>query len=434
MNQFTLEAKHRTVLIGFMVLGLLCLVGTFFVDDAYHTRFWSNYLHNTVFFVGIAFISLFILTAFTTAYAGWHTLIKRIWEGYSLFLIPGLVLLAVLIVGLWGHFIHIYHWADPAAVEADEVLEHKSAFLNKTWYTLATLIIVGVWAFFARKIRQISLEEDRSGTADYTHHKRIKFYSAIFLPIAAFSSCAVIWQWVMSVDAHWYSTLYAWYTTASWFVSTMALTILTIIYLKSKGHLEHVTVEHLHDLGKYMFAFSIFWTYLWFSQYMLIWYGNVGEETIYFRHRLDNYPVLFFGNLILNFVAPFFILMRNDTKRKYGTLVFTSIIVFFGHWWDFFQMIKPGVRITAIEHAHHHAAEGGEHAAEHAAEIAPMMVDFAAGFTIPGFLELGTFLGFLAGFLYFGLKQMEKASLDTVNDPYYAESIHHHVELHGEEH
>ena len=432
MNQFTLEAKHKTVLIGFMVLGVLSMLGTFLVDDSLHTRFWSNYLHNTVFFVGIAFISLFILTAFTTAYAGWHTIVKRIWEAYSQFLVPGLILLVVLVAGLWGHFHHIYHWADADAVEADKVLQHKSSFLNKTWYTLATIIIVGVWAFFARKIRQISLDEDRSGTSDYTHHKRIKFYSAIFLPIAAFSSCAVIWQWVMSVDAHWYSTLYAWYTTASWFVSTMALTILTIVYLKSRGYMEHVTIEHLHDLGKYMFAFSIFWTYLWFSQYMLIWYGNVGEETIYFRHRMDNYPVLFYGNLFLNFIAPFFILMRNDTKRKYGTMVFTAIVVFFGHWWDFFQMIKPGVRITAIEHMHH--TEGGEHAGDHAAEIMPMVVDFASGFTIPGFLELGTFLGFLAGFLYFGLKQLEKASLISENDPYYEESMHHVVEMHGEEH
>lgn len=432
MNQFTLEAKHKTVLIGFMVLGLLCMVGTFLVDDAYHTRFWSNYLHNTVFFTGIAFVSLFILTAFTTAYAGWHTLVKRIWEAYSLFLIPGLILLVVLIAGLWGGFHHIYHWADAAAVAADEILQQKSAFLNKPWYTLATLIIVGTWIFFALKIRSLSLEEDKAGTADYAHHKRIKFYSAVFLPIAAFSSCAVVWQWVMSVDAHWYSTLYAWYCTASWFVSTMALTILMIIFLKSRGYLDHVTTEHLHDLGKYMFAFSVFWAYLWFSQYMLIWYANVGEETIYFKHRLDNYPVLFFGNLILNFVTPFFILMRNDTKRKYGTLAFTSIVVLFGHWWDFFQMIKPGVRITALEHAHH--AEGAGHGAEHAAEILPMAVDFAAGFTIPGFLELGTFLGFLAGFLYFGLKQIEKASLNTVNDPYYEESMHHHVELHGEEH
>lgn len=428
MNQFTFEAKHKTFLIGFMVLGLLCMVGTFLVDDELHTRFWSNYLHNTVFFTGIAFVSLFVMSAFTTAYAGWHTLVKRIWEAYSLFLIPGLILLLVIIAGIWGHFHHLYHWADPNAVEVDEVLQHKSSFLNPIWYTFGTLLIVGAWIFFALRIRKLSLEEDRSGTTDYKYHKRIKLYSAIFLPIAAFSSAAMVWQWVMSVDAHWYSTLFAWYSTASWFVSSMALTILTIIFLKSRGYLEQVTVEHLHDIGKYMFAFSVFWAYLWFSQYMLIWYANVGEETIYFRHRLDNYPVLFFGNLIMNFFAPFIILMRNDTKRKYGTLAFTSILLLFGHWWDFFQMIKPGVRITALEHLHH--AEG----AEHAADIAPMAVEYASGFTIPGLLEIGTFLGFLAGFIFFVFRQMEKAPLNTVNDPYYEESIHHHVELHGEEH
>ena len=232
----------------------------------------------------------------------------------------------------------------------------------------------------------------------------------------------------MSVDAHWYSTLFAWYTGASWFVAAMALTILMTIYLKGKGYLEYVNIEHLHDIGKYMFAFSIFWAYLWFSQYMLIWYANVGEETVYFFHRQQNYPVLFYGNLLLNFVAPFFILMRNDTKRKYGTLIFTSIIVFFGHWLDFFQMIKPGARMTAMEALAHHGGENGHEVAEHAEQLG-----FAMGFTIPGLLELGTMLGFLALFAYVVFNRLTKASLLPKNDPYLAESLHHHVEIHGEE-
>ncbi len=417
MNQFTFESKQKSVLIGFMILGLLCLGLNFaFFDDSLHTRFWSNFLHNSVFFTGIAFISLFVLAAFTTAYAGWHTVLKRVWEAYSLFLIPGLVLIAVLIVGLWGHFHHLYHWADAEAVAEDPIMSGKSGFLNKGWYTFGTLIIVGSWIFFATKIRSLSVQEDSEGTSDFKLHRKIRLWSAIFLPIAGFTSAAMIWQWVMSVDAHWYSTMFAWYATCSWFVAAMALTILTIIYMKSKGYFTNVTPEHLHDLGKYMFAFSIAWTYLWFSQYMLIWYGNNGEETIYFRTRLDHYPVLFYGNLIMNFLLPFLILMRNDTKRKYGTLVFVSILVFFGHWWDFFQMIKPGVLHTAQEAMGGHGAEGAHHA-----------TGFMMGFTIPGLLEIGIMLGFLAGFLYFAFSHMAKASLEPKNDPYLAESLHHHV-------
>ena len=161
------------------------------------------------------------------------------------------------------------------------------------------------------------------------------------------------------------------------------------------------------------FAFSIFWTYLWFSQYMLIWYGNVGEETIYFKERLDNYPVLFFGNVLINFVLPFLVLMRNDTKRKVGTMVFVSIVVFLGHWLDFFLMLKPGILHTAHELAG--AGHGGAHGG------------FTAGFSIPGFLEIGTMIGFLGFFLYYSFVSLSRAGLVPKNSPYLAESVHHHT-------
>jgi len=423
MNQFTFTAKQKTFLLAMMGVGLLSMVLTFFTDDALHTRFWSNFLHNATFFTGVAFTSLFVLTAFITAWSGWHVLVKRVWEAYALFLIPGLVLLTVLIIGLYGGFHHLYHWADAEVVAADPILKGKAAFLNKGWYSIGTFVVVGAWIFFALKLRQLSIAEETAADANFSVHKKIRVWSAAFLPIAGFSSAAIIWQWLMSIDSHWYSTMYAWYATASWFVSAMALTIITLVYLKSLGYFQMVNDNHIHDIGKFMFAFSIFWTYLWFSQYMLIWYANVGEETVYFQERLDNYPVLFFGNLILNFVSPFFILMRNDNKRKYGTLVFTAIIVLLGHWWDFFLMIKPGVYHTAQEVLAHSAAHADEaaHAAGHHAS------SFAAGFTIPGLLEIGTFLGFLGFFFYFVFSRMTKASLVSTGDPYYEESTHHRV-------
>ncbi len=422
MEHFKFEAKQKVVLGGLMGLGVLCLLITFLTDDALHTRFWSNFLHNSVFFTGVAFMALFILAAFTTSWAGWYTVMKRLWEAYSLFLIPGLALILVLIIGLWGHWHHLYHWADAEAVASDKILQHKSAFLNKGWYTFGTFIIVGVWILFAWKMRQLSLDEDKNGTPEYRHHHKMRIWAAAFLPLGGFTSAAMVWQWIMSVDAHWYSTLFAWYTGASWFVSAMALTIITLAFLKFIGYFENVTAEHLHDLGKFLFAFSIFWTYLWFSQYMLIWYANVGEETVYFYERQRDYPVLFYGNVILNFIVPFFVLMRNDTKRKYGTMVFVSIIVLLGHWIDFFQMIKPGVLHTAHEVLGHH---GG--AADHAAEAGHHASHFMMGFHFPGLLEFGTMIGFLAFFIYFVFTRLEKAALAPKNDPYYAESLQHHT-------
>ena len=519
------------------VVGLLLLIASYFVDggEAHHMRFWTNLLHNAAFFTGISFMACFAYAAFTTAYAGWFVQFKRVWESFGMFLLPALFIFGILIVGVWTHSTHLYHWNDAAAVEGDMVLYGKKAFLNPVWFTVATVLFLGLYYFMISSIRRISIDEDFNGTTDYSHHRRIKKWAAPFLAVIGFTSPFLIWQWIMSIDAHWYSTMFAWYASASLFVAMTALTIMLLIYLKSRGYFPTVNAEHFHDLGKYLFAISIFWTYVWFSQFMLIWYGNVGEETIYFRLRMDSYPVLFWANLALNFVAPFFILMRNDTKRKFGTLFFASAIVFFGHWVDFFSMIKPGAREAMIhmEHSEGHGAghgeeahldmhgddHGGDHAAaghddhggDHAAmeghdgphesladhaeggsevtnghgastdtyvaedhsgnsddhargpndaespvpdanqfeggnpvtdadgdvelvtddgvgaDIEHASLPYKAGFTLPGLLEIGIFLGFLGGYLFFVLSILTKAPLEPKRDPYYEESLHHHT-------
>lgn len=437
MNQFTFTSRQKTTTFIMMAIGVVRMILTWFQDDALHTRFWTNFLHNSVFFTGIAFMALFGLCAAILTYAGWFVVFKRLWEAYSLFLIVGLVLLVVIIGGVWAHYHHLYHWADLEAVKHDEILANKSAFLNPMWYTLGTLICVGAWYYFATKLRKLSADEDLHGTNDYEQYRKSKIFAAIFLPIGGFTSAALIWQWLMSLDAHWYSTMYAWYATASWFVSMLCLTVLMVIWLKGKGYMEFVSREHLHDLGKFVFAFSIFWTYLWFSQFMLIWYSNNGEETTYFNQRMLHYPVLFWGNLVLNFLLPFLILIRNDTKRKVGIMAFVAMIVFFGHWLDFFQMVKPGALHTATEalgHATGHgaAAAHGAEAAGHGATASGLTgsnapLPFKMGFTIPGLLEIGTLVGFLGLFFYFTLNQLAKVSLVAKNDPFLHESIHHHV-------
>jgi hypothetical protein len=545
-EHFVFSGRAKKTTLGLMLLGLVCLVLSYFVDggEGYHMRFWTNLLHNSVFFLGIAALAGFALAAFTTAYAGWFVQFKRVWESMTTFLLPGLFLMGVLIVGLWLHSHHLYHWNDEAAVAADPILEHKSGFLNKWWYTFGTIGFVGLWYFLLGKMRNLSIaEDDDDRDADYSYYRKYKKYAAIFLPIFGFTSAALIWQWIMSIDSHWYSTMFAWYATASLFVAMTALTIMLLIYLKSRGYYTGVNEEHFHDLGKYLFAISIFWTYLWFSQFMLIWYANVGEETIYFRERMQNYPVVFWANLAINFVLPFFILMRNDTKRKMGTLFFASAFVFFGHWLDFFSMITPGARITLIEMAEHEADHHDEdHAtlnlgeetthvdaddADHGTivsetereldaddkyaevseesdfnqdlaerqgrdgpspvpnttefrggdpetsgidgprEYASIMdeletdifepnlyvqeryvdgvgmlghleaagghveemhtLEFKAGYTLPGLLEIGIFLGFLGGFLFWLLNSLTQARLEPRNDPYLEESLHHHT-------
>lgn len=422
MNQFVFKNTIKTFLFAFMGLGILCMGITWFTDDEFHTRFWSNLLHNSVFFTGISLMATFFLAVCITAYAGWHAQFKRVWEAFGSFIYVGIGLMLFMGIAVYLGWNHLYHWADTEGIirDNDKVLIGKSGFLNKNWYLFGTLIIGGVWIFFYNRLRALSLEEDREGQGEnFARHRRMRWYAGVFLPIVGFTSAAMIWQWVMSIDAHWYSTMFAWYSAASWFVTMIALTILILLYLKAQGYYQSVTQEHIHDIGKFLFAFSIFWTYLWFSQYMLIWYANVGEETVYFRERMDKYPVLFYGNLIINFILPFFILLRNDTKRKFGSVGFVAGLVVLGHWWDYFLMIKPGVLHTAHAVSGHGHDDHG-HGAEHASE-------FLMGYTLPGLLELGTFLGFLALFLFIAFRTMSKASMVPENDPYLGESLHHHV-------
>lgn len=444
--RYTMGSATRTTLIGGVVLGLICLVLSFFNDDtAHHTRIWSNWLHNSVFFLGISFMSLFLVAAKVLFYSGWHTVFKRVWEAYAQFLPVAIILMIPIAIGTYGMH-HLYHWSDTSAFADDKLLEAKSSFLNPIWYIAAAIVIPAIWYFvFAVRLRSLSKDEDENGTMDYAQHKSMRKTAGIFLPIAAFSSAAVIWLLIMSVDAHWYSTLFAWYATASWLVSAVGLTILVLVFLKTLGYFGQVTIEHIHDLGKYLFAFSIFWTYLWFSQFMLIWYGNVGEETVYFQTRMEQFPVLFWANLGINFLLPFLILMANTTKRKLGILSFVAVMCVFGHWLDFFQMLKPGILETAI-HAEHvesvaghdadlhmddahtsgddHAAHGDDHAADagHHGEHKSY-----AGFMVPGLIEIGTFLGFLSLFFLITLTALSKANLVPKNDPYLDESLHHHV-------
>lgn len=419
VQNFIFDAQIKKVLFAFMGVGILCVVLNLFVDNSHYTRLWSNLLHNVVFFTGIALMGLFFLTANVIAESGWYTGFKRIWEAMYAFLPVGLILMAIIGVGVIFDWHYLYHWGIEEEVANDKLMQAKSSFLNPAWYLIATIGFGAVWVIIGRIIRNLSVREDTEGDMSFTFHKRIYKWSAIFLPIGGFTAAAAVWLWIMSVDPHWYSTLFAWYSMISWLVAMFALTLIVLAFLKSKDYFQNVSKDHIHDLGKYLFAFSIFWTYLWFSQYMLIWYGNVGEETIYFRQRVDEYPVLFYGNLVINFILPFFVLMRNDTKRKYGTVLFAAIFVFVGHWLDFFLMLKPGILHTEHEiahHAHDAAAEAGHHASS-----------FEAGFTIPGLLEIGIFVGFLGLFLYLFFNRLASAKLVPERSPFLEESLHHEV-------
>ena len=245
------------------------------------------------------------------------------------------------------HNHQIYHWLSDEA-KTDPILKGKLGFLNPTFFIVWTTLAIGLWILLGMRMRKLSSECDE-GPMDNEQGKsfiwRNTVTASLFIVWFALTVASTVpWLWLMSIDAHWYSTMYSWYTFASSFVSGMSLIALWVIYLKNKGYLEYTNDEHLHDIGKFMFAFSIFWTYLWFSQYMLIWYGNISEETIYFKSRVQGaYKGIFFLNLIINFICPLLILMKRNSKRNYTLVTFMAVLIVFGHWVDFYQMVMGSV-------------------------------------------------------------------------------------------
>jgi len=301
----------------------------------------------------------------------------------------------------------VFHWthADlyrPVAEGGDKIIQGKSGLWYwpmasgtfPVFYIARMVIFFGLWYLFFVWIRKEILTQDEDGSTEHWYNAR-KF-SAIFLVIFAVSSSMAAWDWVMSIDPHWYSTMNGWYVFASWWVTGLAAITLIVINLKDAGYLKMVNSNHLHDLGKFCFAFSIFWTYIWFSQFLLIYYANIPEETIYFVERLKNPPYswIFYANLFLNFVFPFLLLMTRDAKRQSSMLKVVCPIIIVGHWFDFYNMVTPGVMQD----------QGGV-----------------------GFLEIGMTLIFAAGFLFVVLSSLAKAPLVAKHDPLMEESLHHHI-------
>ena len=351
-DRFEIPARLRNTslaLIGVGVLTLICGIAFLLMshDDMDRTRFWAVLLHDSVFFTFITGVSIFVQAAVNLAQGAWLTAYRRVPEaiGANVWIfgtITAIVTCCIIFGFRDSHGINtIYPWVTPGT---DKILLGKKAFLNPTMFIGFTVAAVGFWAFFGRKFRAMSIAQESAPKNDTKIYWKVFRLSGLFLIVYGLTQMSTIpWLWVMSVQAHWFSTLFSWYNFASSFVSGMSLIMLWVVYLKNQGNLELVTKEHMHDLGKFMFAFSIFWTYLWFAQYMLIWYANIPDETVYFKLRQQGpYSVIFYANFIINFCMPILILMARPSKRNYFTVTFMAMVIIFGHWLDFFQMIMPG--------------------------------------------------------------------------------------------
>ncbi|WP_092848571.1 quinol:cytochrome C oxidoreductase [Algibacter pectinivorans] len=303
-------------------------------------RPWSALYVAAFFFMMIALGVLAFYAIQIASQAGWSPVLFRVMEGITAYLLPGaLIVLAIAVAsGTIGHY-NIFIWMDPEVVAHDKLIEGKTGWLNLGGFVIRGLIFIGGWYAYRHFSRKFSIAQDTA--EDNSNFKKSFRISAAFLVFFIYTESMMSWDWIMSVDPHWFSTLFGWYVFASMFVSGITVIALITIYLKSKGFLEFVNANHLHDVAKFMFAISIFWTYLWFSQFMLIWYSNIPEEVTYFVTRFQDYKLPFLGMVVMNFVFPLLMLMNADYKRMPWFVVMTGLVILFGHYIDIFNMIMP---------------------------------------------------------------------------------------------
>lgn len=353
---------------------------------------WAAFYLSALYFMLISLGVLAFYAINRAAQAGWSPVLFRVMEGITGYLPVGGVIFFVLLLASSFHLNHLFVWMDADVVAKDTLLQGKQGFLNVPFFLIRAVVFIGGWVAYRAISRKLSIAEDND---DHHHTAFVKNFkwAAGFLVFFLVSESMMSWDWIMSLDPHWFSTLFGWYVFGSLITAAVSTIILVSVYLKSKGHLEHMNDSHLHDLAKFMFGFSIFWTYLWFSQFLLYWYSNIPEEIVYFKFRIDHYLPIILSMLLINFVLPLIILVDSDIKRKpmvVGTMAFIIII---GHYLDFFNMLMP--------------ATVGE--------------SWSLGIG-----EIGSFVFFLGLFIFVVFTSLTKAPLLAKGNAFIEESKHHH--------
>ncbi|MEM7086473.1 MAG: quinol:cytochrome C oxidoreductase [Bacteroidota bacterium] len=307
-------------------------------------RPWSAVYIASFFFFMIALGALAFYAIQHAAQAGWSPVLFRVMEGITAYLPVGSIIMLILLALSVAHVNHIFHWMDPELVNPesdsyDKLIAGKSGWLNTSGFMIRAVIYLlgyNLYRYFSRKWLR-----NQDGSNDTKWFKKNFKLSAGFLVFFIYTESMMSWDWLMSFDPHWFSTLYGWYVFAGMIVCAVTVIAMIAIFLKSQGYLEYVNDSHIHDLAKFMFAFSIFWTYLWFSQFMLIWYANIPEEVTYFVTRIEDYNLPFFGMVAMNFIFPILLLMNSDYKRVNWFVVMAGIVILAGHYIDIFNLVMP---------------------------------------------------------------------------------------------
>lgn len=417
-----------------MAIGVISLIAGFFAHgDEHHARWWTNLMVNGFYFFAISMGALFFYVLSFATETSWTVLLRRVMEGVFSFLPYASVVIVIVLLGATFHWNHIYHWMDEAVTseyvventieventlaegdapqyfdskaaaeqagvkvvanpEYDSIIDGKSGYLNLPFFWIRTILYLVTFLFFARWYRKRSLREDIEGgtSLHFAGYRK----SALFLIIFGIFSSTLAWDWVMSIDVHWFSSLFGWYVFSGMWIAAVNIITIIAFYLISKGYLKDVNSSHIQDMGKWVFAISFLWSYLWFAQFLLYWYANKPEEVTYFIMRVDHYNVMFFGMFIINFVLPMVLLMSRDAKRNPGFLIAVGTMIFIGHYLDTYLLFAPGI-------LHENWSFG--------------------------LLEVGFLFGFIGLFMSVVLKTLTKAPLEPQKSPFLDESLHHSI-------
>ena len=383
-----------SLVVGILGLAVAGMMGGTSADHG--TRLMHAYLVAYCFFLAIALGGLFFVTLQHLTRAGWSVVVRRLAEALSQALpVMGILLVPLLVVTLMGNH-HLWEWTDIALVAKDHILTHKESYLNTTFFVVRMVVVFGIWTLFARFFFIQSLKQDATG--DWALTAKCEHWSPIAMILFALTLTVAAFDLMMSLSPHWFSTIYGVYYFAGCVLSGMATLILMAKFLQSRGFLKGVvTTEHYHDLGKLLFAFNFFWGYIAFSQFMLLWYANIPEETQFYLVRQEG-GWMWFSLLLLfgHFVIPFVGLMSRHAKRRANLVIFWAVWLLVAHWIDIAYLILP----TMAGHG-----------------VVP------AGVVTVGLTELATMVGIGGIFLASVAWALRERSLVPLRDPRLGEAL-----------
>lgn len=373
-----------------IIAGILILLGAGAFVYAFVTdpqRAWANYLLNNYIFFSIAMGGVFFFVIQYISQSGWSAGFKRVSEAMMSWLPYAAVFFLILYFGIHS----LYHWSHDDVIATDTLVQHKTPYLNVPFFYIRLIIYFALWVLFTQILRRFSLKEDEVG--GMTYFEKSEFYSKVLIFILAFTFTLSAIDWIMSLEPHWYSTIFALKNMVSAFLHGVSIMVLIIFVLYKRGFFPFLNKYHLHDFTRYMFMLAIVWGYFWFAQFMLIWYGNIPEETMYFYYRWeDGWKTLFFAEIVINWGVPFLVLLPVKTSRSMTAMTIVILFLVVGQYIEQFVQIMPET----------------------------------VGELKFGVIEIGTYLGYAGLFSYVVIGSLAKRKLVPANHPYLEESLEHH--------